>query len=119
MQDTLKPGIEYVHKFTIPSTKTVPALYPESVEFLAMPEVFATGYMIGLIEWTCIKAINSLYRLYLGSLVGTWQLSLETAFVLTCVSSFLRTISLHSFLIGYRLLYSFFLCNGKGLVFCF
>lgn len=58
MQDTLKPGIEYVHKFTIPSTKTVPALYPESVEFLAMPEVFATGYMIGLIEWTCIKAIK-------------------------------------------------------------
>jgi len=23
-----------------------------------MPEVFATGYMVGLIEWTCIKAIN-------------------------------------------------------------
>lgn len=58
MKDTLKPGIEYTHKFTIPPTKTVPSLYPESEEFLAMPEVFATGYMIGLIEWTCIKAIN-------------------------------------------------------------
>ena len=56
--DTLKPGIEYTHKFTIPPTKTVPALYPESEEFLSMPEVFATGFMIGLIEWTCIKAIN-------------------------------------------------------------
>ena len=58
MKDTLKPGIEYTHKFTIPSSKTVPALYPESEEFQLMPEVFATGYMVGLIEWTCIKAIN-------------------------------------------------------------
>ncbi len=58
MKDTLKPGIEYTYKFTIPPTKTVPALYPESEEFQAMPEVFATGFMVGLIEWTCIKAIN-------------------------------------------------------------
>ncbi len=58
MKDTLKPGIEYTHKFTISKSKTVPALYPESEEFLVMPEVFATGYMVGLIEWTCIKAIN-------------------------------------------------------------
>jgi fluoroacetyl-CoA thioesterase len=42
----------------VSKSKTVPALYPESEEFLAMPEVFATGYMVGLIEWTCIKAIN-------------------------------------------------------------
>ena len=58
MKDTLKPGIEYTHKITILPIKTVPALYPESEEFLAMPEVFATGYMVGLIELTCIKAIN-------------------------------------------------------------
>jgi fluoroacetyl-CoA thioesterase len=58
MKDTLKPGIEYTHKFTVLKSKTVPVLYPESEEFLAMPEVFATGYMVGLIEWTCIKAIN-------------------------------------------------------------
>jgi fluoroacetyl-CoA thioesterase len=45
-------------EFTISTSKTVPALYPESEEFLAMPEVFATGYMVGLIEWACIKAIN-------------------------------------------------------------
>ena len=58
MKDSLKPGIQYTHKFTIPTTKTVSALYPEAEEFLIMPEVFATGYMIGLVEWTCIKAIN-------------------------------------------------------------
>ncbi|MBI3777260.1 MAG: thioesterase family protein [Gammaproteobacteria bacterium] len=58
MKDTLKPGIRYVHKFIVPPSKTVPALYPESEEFMAMPEVFATGFLVGLLEWTCIKATN-------------------------------------------------------------
>jgi len=58
MRPTLKHGIEYTHKFIVPETKTVPALYPESEEFMAMPKVFATGYMVGLIEWACIRAIN-------------------------------------------------------------
>ncbi|MBG7601876.1 MAG: thioesterase family protein [Gammaproteobacteria bacterium] len=58
MKETLKPGIKYQHKFVMPLSKTVPALYPESPEFLAMPEVFATGYLVGLLEWSCIKAIN-------------------------------------------------------------
>jgi fluoroacetyl-CoA thioesterase len=58
MKDSLTPGIKYQHKFVVPSSKTVPALYPEADEFLAMPEVFATGYMVGLLEWACIKCIN-------------------------------------------------------------
>ncbi len=58
MKDTLKPGISYVHRFLVPSSKTVPALYPEAEEFVAMPEVFATGFLVGLLEWACIKAIN-------------------------------------------------------------
>lgn len=58
MKLTLKPGIRYVHKFTVPQTKTVPALYPESPDFLAMPEVFATGFMVGFLEWACILAIK-------------------------------------------------------------
>ncbi len=58
MKDTLQPGIRYEHKFIVPISKTVPALYPESEEFVAMPEVFATGFLVGLLEWACIKAIN-------------------------------------------------------------
>jgi fluoroacetyl-CoA thioesterase len=58
MKDTLKPGIEYIHKFTVPASKTVAGLYPEAEEFVLMPEVFATGYLVGLIEWACIKAVN-------------------------------------------------------------
>jgi fluoroacetyl-CoA thioesterase len=57
MRDTLKPGIRHEFDFEVPSSKTVPALYPESPEFQAMPEVFATGYLVGLIEWTCIQAV--------------------------------------------------------------
>jgi fluoroacetyl-CoA thioesterase len=56
MKDSLQPGIEHEFTFTITGTKTVPALYPESSEFQVMPDVFATGYMVGLIEWTCIHS---------------------------------------------------------------
>lgn len=58
MKASLKPGIQYVHTFMVPPSKTVPALYPESEEFVAMPEVFATGFLVGFLEWACIKAIN-------------------------------------------------------------
>lgn len=58
MKASLQPGIKYQHKFTVPASKTVPALYPEAAEFVAMPEVFATGFLVGFLEWACIKAIN-------------------------------------------------------------
>ena len=58
MKETLQPGIEHEFTIRITDSKTVPALYPESSEFQVMPEVFATGYMIGFIEWTCIQALN-------------------------------------------------------------
>jgi len=58
MKDTLKPGIRYEHSFLIPANKTVPALYPEAPEFVVMPEVFATGFLVGFLEWACIMAIK-------------------------------------------------------------
>lgn len=71
MKDTLKPGIESEFKFHIPESKTVPALYPESVEFQEMPEVFATGFMVGFLEWACIKAINPYLDWPVEQTVGT------------------------------------------------
>ena len=58
MKDTLQAGLQHTFAFTVPETKIVPALYPESEEFQVMPGVLATGYMVGLIEWTCIQAVN-------------------------------------------------------------
>ena len=58
MKDTLRPGISCTHVFAVPPSKTVPALYPEAEEFRVMPEVFATGFLVGLLELACIKAVN-------------------------------------------------------------
>lgn len=58
MKDTLKPGIESTLTLPVSRSKTVPALYPESAEFQDMPEVFATGFMVGFLEWACIRAVN-------------------------------------------------------------
>jgi fluoroacetyl-CoA thioesterase len=58
MKQTLQAGIRHKHQFTVTESKTVPALYPEAEELLAMPSVFATGFLVGFIEWTCIRAVN-------------------------------------------------------------
>ncbi|MEV0388064.1 thioesterase family protein [Nonomuraea sp. NPDC050643] len=50
-------GLEHAFTFAIPESKTVPALYPESPEFAAMPAVLATGFLVGLLEWTCVRAL--------------------------------------------------------------
>ena len=57
MKDTLKPGATAQFAFRIPAEKTVPHLYPEAAEFREMPTVFATGFMVGLMEWTCLKVL--------------------------------------------------------------
>lgn len=58
MKPTLQPGLTHELRFRVPASKTVPALYPESPEFLAMPEVFATGFLVGFLEWACIDALK-------------------------------------------------------------
>jgi fluoroacetyl-CoA thioesterase len=58
MKGTLKEGITFEFRYTVPENKTVPNLYPESEEFQNMPNVFATGFMIGLFEWACIRALK-------------------------------------------------------------
>ena len=58
MKDTLQPGIEHTFTYLVPPNKTVPALYPEAEEFQVMPNVFATGFLVGFIEWACILALK-------------------------------------------------------------
>lgn len=58
MKDTLTAGLTCRFQFKVPDNKTVPYLLPESPEFQLMPRVLATGFMVGLIEWTCIQAVN-------------------------------------------------------------
>ena len=58
MKDTLSPGLKHSFAYKVPVTKTVPHLYKESPELQAMPEVFATAFMIGLMEWTCVQLLG-------------------------------------------------------------
>ena len=51
-------GLEHAFLFCIPATKTVPALYPEAPEFQAMPQVFTTGSLVGLLERACMQGVN-------------------------------------------------------------
>lgn len=58
MKVSLQPGIRHVLQFTVPESKVVPALYPEAPEFQSMPHVFATGFLVGLVEWACVQAVT-------------------------------------------------------------
>lgn len=57
MKDTLKAGLTHTFSYVVPPARTVPFLYPESPLFRTMPEVFATGYLVGFLEWACMEAL--------------------------------------------------------------
>jgi fluoroacetyl-CoA thioesterase len=58
MRPTLQPGLTYELRYAVGDDRTVPKLLPDSPEFARMPNVLATGYMVGLIEWACILALK-------------------------------------------------------------
>ncbi|MDJ0947409.1 MAG: thioesterase family protein [Alphaproteobacteria bacterium] len=58
MKDSLKPGLDYTLRFIVPESKTVPNLFPESDIFTSMPNVLATGFMVGLMEWACTELMR-------------------------------------------------------------
>ena len=57
MKASLKPGLTHRLTFRVSERQTVPQLYPEASELQVMPEVFATGFMVGLMEWTCVQLL--------------------------------------------------------------
>ena len=58
MKSTLKPGLKHSFSYKVPENKTVPYTYPESPIIAQMPKVFATGFMIVLMEWTCTQLLS-------------------------------------------------------------
>lgn len=58
MSQTLKEGMTFEFSYRVPTEKTVPHLFPEFPEGGQMPEVLATGFLVGLMEFACIKFIN-------------------------------------------------------------
>ena len=57
MKATLQRGLSHRFRYRVPKEKTVPHLYPEMADFQTMPAVFATGFMVGLMEWTCTQLL--------------------------------------------------------------
>ncbi len=58
MKETLLPGLEGIFRYTVPESRTVPRLYEDAPDFQMMPAVFATGYMVALVEWACLELIK-------------------------------------------------------------
>ena len=54
-------------------------LYPFIVMFQAMPKVFATGFMVGLFEWTCMQLLAPHLDPWEGSLGVQIDVSHEAA----------------------------------------
>jgi len=58
MKADLKPGLTYEFQYIVPEDKTVPFLFPDIEEGKVMPKVLASGFMVGLMEFACIKALK-------------------------------------------------------------
>lgn len=58
MRPDLQPGIHFEFQYTVPEDKTVPFLFPDMEEGRVMPNVLASGFMVGLMEFACIKALK-------------------------------------------------------------
>lgn len=68
MRNVMRVGMKESLEITVSRSKTVPFLYPEAPEFQLIPEVFATGYMVGLMEWCCIRSLAPALEFDEGSL---------------------------------------------------
>ena len=58
MNQALAAGMAFEFTYTVPVEKTVPHLFPEFPEGGRMPEVLATGFLVGLLEFACIRFVN-------------------------------------------------------------
>lgn len=58
MKESLQNGTTFTHRYLVPGEKTVPYVFRESELFQAMPPVFATAFMVGLMEWACMEALR-------------------------------------------------------------
>ena len=56
--DDLRPGLRHTQSITIGEALTVPAVSAAFAGFADMPPVFATAYLVGFVEWTCIELLR-------------------------------------------------------------
>ena len=54
----IKPGIKFQQNITVNESMIVPALSNVFSGFVDMPKVFATAFLVGFAEWTCIELLR-------------------------------------------------------------
>lgn len=59
MKQTLQTGLTMKSDYLVTEDRTVPSLLPDADEFADMPQVLATGYMVALVELTCMKLLTA------------------------------------------------------------
>ncbi len=57
MSPELKAGFTFNWTYQVPARATVPGLYHDTDFCLDMPEVLATGYLVGMMELACVHGI--------------------------------------------------------------
>ena len=57
MKEMLPVGLTHTKSIKVDERLIVPAVSP-AFEFADMPPVFATAFMVGFVEWTCIEALR-------------------------------------------------------------
>ena len=57
MSPDLKPGITFEWTYVVPERATVPRLFHDTAFCHDMPDVLATGYMVGMMELACANGI--------------------------------------------------------------
>ncbi|SHH43385.1 thioesterase family protein [Massilia sp. CF038] len=57
MSPDFQPGLQFEWTYTVPERATVPQLYHDTAFCLDMPDVLATGYMVGMMELACVNGM--------------------------------------------------------------
>src|SRR5215831_7043611 len=55
---SLKLGLRHEQTITVDESLTVPRVSQRYAGFADMPPVFATAFLVGFVEWTCIEALR-------------------------------------------------------------
>lgn len=58
MSPDLRPGLTFRWQYTVPSKATVPRMYDDIPCCPEMPDVLATGYMVGIMECACLQMLR-------------------------------------------------------------
>lgn len=58
MNPSFQPGMRFEWRYTVPARATVPQLYHDTPFCHDMPDVLATGYLVGIMELACLNGMR-------------------------------------------------------------